>query len=337
MKKWSEESIKKWWDAQKWQVGTNFFTSNAVNDIEMWMDATYDPERIRQDLSMLDWAGLNSVRVFLSYVVWKNEGSVFEKNFDNFLQIAADAGFTVVPILFDDCAFDNGSDPVYGPQPEPIYGVHNSRWVPSPGFAIQDDPNQLEACKDYVDAMVGAHSKDSRILFWDLYNEPGNTGRCEKCLPLLVKAFEWARAHDPIQPITSGAWNFEESFVNVNSTLFELSDIISIHTYSPIEVTRQRVEMAKRYNRPVLVTEWLHRPLNNTYETHLPYFHQEKIGIWQGGAIQGRIQTHLNWDTMGKDGIPDPNPDLWQHDILYPDGTPYRQGEIDLIRSLVKS
>lgn len=333
MKKWTAEAINKWWELQKWPVGANFVTTSAVNDIEMWMDSTFNPELVRKELKIAAEAGLNSVRVFLSYIVWREEGELFEKNFDAFLQMAHEAGLTVMPILFDDCAFDYGSEPVYGPQPDPVPGVHNSRWVPSPGFAIQDNPAQLEACKAYVDAIVGKHSKDPRIIVWDLYNEAGNTARCEMCLPLAKRAFEWARENDPIQPLTIGPYDFSEKYSAVNEFMFEHSDIISVHTYSDIEGTKKVVELAQKYGRPVLVTEWMHRPNGSTIPDILPYFKEQKVGCWQWGIIKGRTQTNLNWKTMNG-GTPEPDPVLWQHDILHPDGTPYRPEEIELIRKL---
>lgn len=333
MKKWTVEAINQWWKLQKWPVGANFVTTSAVNDIEMWMDSTFNPELVRKELKIAADAGFNSVRVFLSYIVWREEGELFEKNFEDFLQMAHEAGLSVMPILFDDCAFDFGSEPVYGPQPDPVPGVHNSRWVPSPGFAVQDDPEQLEACKEYVDAVLGKHSKDPRIIVWDLYNEAGNTGRKGRCLPLAIRAFEWARANDPIQPLTVGPYDM--SMTDVNQVLFELSDIISVHTYSDLEDTKAVVELAKKYGRPVLITEWMHRPNGSCILTHLPYFKEEKIGVWQWGIIKGRTQTNLNWKTMNG-GTPEPEPELWQHDILYPDGTPYMPEEVELIRRLAE-
>lgn len=335
MQKWSGEAINKWWELQRWPVGANFVTTSAVNDIEMWMNDTFNPDLVRKELGIAKAVGLNSVRVFLSYIVWREERELFEKNFELFLQMAFEAGLTVMPILFDDCAFDFGSEPEYGAQPDPVPGVHNSRWVPSPGFAIQDDPAQLEACKDYVDAVVGKHSKDPRILLWDIYNEPGNTARYEKCLPLLERAFRWARENDPIQPLTAAPHDFSGRSAAVNDFCFEQSDIISVHVYSDLEGTKKIVESAKQHGRPVLVSEWMHRPNGSTIEAILPYFQQEKVGCWQWGIIKGRTQTNLNWQTMNG-GTPEQEPALWQHDILHSDGTPYRNEEIELIKRLAQ-
>jgi len=328
--KWTAEAANRWWDEQKWPVGPNYVTSDAVNDVQMWMDATFNPELIRRELSWAADIGLNSLRVFLSYTVWENEREIFERNFETFLTLSEEAGMSVMPVLFDDCAFDGGADPVYGPQPDPIPGVHNSRWVPSPGFTVQDDPARLEACRAYVEAIIGAHRSDPRIIVWDLYNEPGNTKRTDKSLPLLRRAFQWAREAAPLQPLTVGPWHFGPEYAEVNRICFEESDVISIHAYTPMEATLRRLERARQYGRPILITEWMHRPNGNFIEDHLPLFCREKIGAWHWGLVRNRTQTHLWANHTDEERASSP----WQHDLLHPDGSPYIPGELALFRSL---
>ena len=332
MQRWSKEKAAAWYADRSRPMGFNYVTSNAVNDIEMWMDRTFSPALIEKELGLAARAGFNSVRVFLSYAVWENEKAVFEANFERFLAIAAGQGLSVMPVLFDDCAFDFGSEPVYGTQPEPVPGVHNSRWVPCPGFKLQDDPEKREACLKFVDAIIGAHREDPRILIWDLYNEPGNTNRLGKCLPLLKDVFLRARALEPVQPLTAGLWCFSTNEA-ANSFQLEASDIISFHAYTPLERTKELVSEFSAQGRPLFITEWLHRPAGNGMAEHLPYFAKEKIGSWQWGLIKGKTQTNLNWSTMNG-GKPEPDPEVWQHDIFYPDGTPYDPDEIKLIGSV---
>lgn len=332
MQRWTTEAAQTWWNGQKWPVGANYVTSDAVNDVEMWMDATFHPELIRRELKLAAQLGLNSIRVFLSWTVWEHERKVFLKNFDMFLEIAAEAGVSVMPVFFDDCAFDFGKEPEYGPQPEPVRGAHNSRWVPSPGFGVQDDPERTAELEEYVRTVVGAHRGDRRILAWDLYNEPGNSGRREKALPLLRKAFEWARSCEPVQPLTAGVWEHEGN-ETVEKYCLEQSDVISLHAYTSYEKTCGLLEQYGRHERPMLITEWMHRPNGSTIRTHLPLFHREKVGAWQWGMIVGKTQTNLNWRTMNG-GEPEPEPALWQHDLLCADGTPYDREETDLIAAL---
>jgi len=332
MERWTAERANAWYEQQPWMAGANYVPSDAVNNVEMWRKETFNPGLIRKELTWAAQAGINSLRVFLSYHVWKHEGDAFLDTFEAFLRIADECGHTVMPILFDDCAFDGGADPVYGPQPEPIPNIHNSRWVPSPGQSVQDDPAQLASCKAYLDAVIGAYRDDRRIILWDLYNEPGNTDRVLQCLPLLVSAFRWARAHAPVQPLCASIYNYSDSFLPINLTIGELSDIINLHTYMPPSQSRLLIEEARaRGGRPVIVTEWLHRPNGDTLSEQLPYYHANRISAWQWGLVNGRTQTHLDWrPERNANGTSDP----WQHDLFRSDGTPYDPEEVALLRRL---
>lgn len=332
MERWSRERAGAWWQAQPWLMGANYVPSNAVNDVEMWMKDTFDPELIRRELTWAAQAGMNTMRVFLSYHVWLNERQAFLDTFESFLRIADECGHVVLPILFDDCAFDSGADPVYGRQPDPIPCVHNSRWVPSPGLKVQYDPEQRPSCREYLRDVIGAHRDDARIVAWDLYNEPGNCQRGLRCLPLLVEAFAWARELEPVQPLTSGIWAYGEEWLGLNMVIAALSDVINLHAYCAPDETQRLVEEAMaRSGRPVIVTEWMHRPNGSTIMDLLPYYAQRRIPVWQWGLVNGRTQTHLNWDTWKN---PDGQPEVWQHDILLADGTPYMAEEIELMRRL---
>lgn len=82
------------------------------------------------------------------------------------------------------------------------------------------------------------------------------------------------------------------------------------------------------YQRPVLCTECLARSEGNTLEAILPYFAQYHIGFYFWGLCAGSAQYHYPWDWP--EGAPEPK--NWFHCILYPDGTPYREEEILLLR-----
>jgi len=305
----------------------NYLPSTAVNSTEMWQKESFDEATIRRELAMAADCGYNSVRVFLPFIVWEHEGNGFLDTFETFLTIAAENGLTVLPILFDDCAFDQGHDPFLGKQLDPVPGLHNGRWTPSPGFANADDPAKQPALRAYVHTVVGTHRNDPRIVAWDLFNEPGNTDRRNESLPLLVNCFRWARECGPVQPLTAGVWQLD-LHDSVNCAMLELSDIVSFHSYLPIEKTKAFVESAAALGKPMFVTEWLCREYGNGFEDHLPYFAEKKISCWHWGCMVGRTQTNLKW------GLGDPNPKIWQHDIFHPDGTPYDPAEFALIREL---
>ena len=72
------------------------------------------------------------------------------------------------------CSFA-GKEPYLGPQDDPVPGVHNSAWVPSPGLKRVTDRAVWLDLEKYVRDIVGHFKDDRRVLIWDLYNEPGNT------------------------------------------------------------------------------------------------------------------------------------------------------------------
>ena len=302
MQQWTKEQALRWYESIPRIFGCNFLPSTAVNSTEMWQATTFDPVTIERELQFAAGLGYNSVRIFM------------------------------MPILFDDCAFA-GREPYLGSQDAPVPGVHNSQWTPSPGFAAADDRGAWPELEGYVTDIVGTFADDTRVLAWDLYNEPGNSGRYDKSIPLLAASFEWARAAAPTQPLTAGSFSWSPSLAPIAACCEGYSDIVSFHSYENLGTTEQLVDRLSKYERPLLCTEWLHRPKGSRFETHLPFFKDRSIGIYNWGLVIGKIQTNLNWETMS--GDPNPNPTLWQHDLLWPDGEVYDQEEIAAVRSYV--
>ena len=323
--RWTEQKAWEWQKRTGRLVGFNYVTSTAVNSTEMWQTETFDSKTIKRELELGAKTGYNSCRIFLQYIVWEKERDSFLETLGEFCKIAASTGISVMPILFDDCAF-SGKEPYWGKQKPPSPGVHNSGWTPSPGKSIADNPEKEQDLCDYVKNVIGSFKDNKCIAIWDLYNEPGNNGRKDKCLPLLEKSFEWARSTGPVQPLTAGIWEYKD----YDLSFAGLSDIISYHDYCPLAESEKKIELLKKYNRPLLCTEWLHRQGGNTFQNHLPLYNRENIGIYNWGLVNGKTQTHLDWSTMN--GTPDASPKIWQHDIFYPDGAPYDENEIELIR-----
>jgi hypothetical protein len=108
--RWTEEKAKEWQKNAGWLFGFNYVASTAVNSTEMWQKETLDKETIKRELEIAAKTGYNSCRVFLQYIVWENEGGGFLETFGDFCETAKSNGISVMPILFDDCAFA-GKDP----------------------------------------------------------------------------------------------------------------------------------------------------------------------------------------------------------------------------------
>ena len=156
---------------QPWIVGCNFIPSTAVNQLEMWQADTFDLPTIERELGWAAGLGMNAVRVFLHDLAWHADPAGFRARFERFLAAAARLGIRTMPVLFDDCWHP---DPAIGPQPAPVPGVHNSRWLQSPGVKAAATPSCEARLRDYVQDVIGAHRADERVLAWDVYNEVGN-------------------------------------------------------------------------------------------------------------------------------------------------------------------
>lgn len=158
---------------------------------------------------------------------------------------------------------------------------------------------------------------------------------------LLPQVFQWARSVNPSQPLTSAVWHDEhwndlEHLNAVEKTQLTQSDVISFHDYSWPEVFEARVKALQTYGRPLICTEYLARGAGSTFDTVLPLGKKYNVAMINWGFVNGKTQTDLPWDSWQKPYVLS-RPVVWHHDIFRPDGTPYRQREVDLIKSLISS
>ena len=250
----------------------------------------------------------------------------------------------------DDCAF-SGDEPYLGPQKPPRHGVHNSQAAASPGRAIVMDPSQWPRIEAYVRDVLTQFKNDSRITIWDLYNEPGNRGinlsptesteydeALESfALDLMVATFGWARDVGPSQPLTVGAWHIDYQHYGtlehpIDIAALNLSDIISYHNYNNAARQLGVLESLAQRHRPVLCTEWLARHMDCGFSEQLPLFCAFDTGCYQWGLVQGKTQTWIPWTSVNKDH-PAPR-SLWFHDVLTPEGKPWCEQEMQLVKGL---
>lgn len=352
--RWSAARANAWWDARPWVCGFNFLPSSAVNFLEMWMRDGFDRDTIARELGWAGEIGFNAVRVNPHFLVWKHDRDGLLERMAWFLETATAAGLDTVFVPFDDCEF-GGAAPVYGPQPDPVPGLHNSRAVASPGRAAVMDRSQWPEFESYMRDLVSTFRADARILFWDLYNEPGNRmiftregyeeydpALLEHSRDLMRAAFTWARAEAPEQPLTVGAWmtppigSDATPFDNeIDRLALDLSDIVTFHAYCDRAHAARFIDHLAALGRPMLSTEWMARSVDSLIADQLPLYHDRNVGCFNWGLVQGRTQTHLPWpeELVLRHGR-HPQAGVWFHDILRPDGTPYDPEETAMIGEL---
>lgn len=350
--RWSKEKANAWRDSRDWIVGCNFIPSRCINHIEIWQEFEFDDvmKTVERELDLAASIGINSIRMVLPFAVWKYQHDGFLKRMDTFLDTAHKRGISLMPVLFDDCCGPKPKikEPHFGKQPDPVPGYHGGFAV-TPfdgsdrvGYHLCDDEENVPDLEAYVRDLVSRFGRDERIVVWDIWNEPGNSNRHERSLQMMVNAFAIARAENPMQPLTAGPWNFGDGYTGpyhgvaglskIEKLAMDLSDVISYHFYGNKEHSIRVAEELKREGRPLLITEWLHRPFANHVADLLPYFKQERIGCYHWGLVAGKTQTYEPWESIRK--VPGIDLTLWQHDLFHADLTPYDEKEIELFRSL---
>jgi hypothetical protein len=343
--RWTEAQANAWYAAQPWPVGSDFLPSTAINELEMWQADTFDPTTIDRELGWAQGIGMNTMRVFLHNLLWEQDPEGFRKRVDIFLTIAARHRIRPIFVLFDSCW---GPFPKLGPQHPPIPGVHNSGWVQAPGAAVLADPAEFPKLKEYVVGVVGTFASDSRILAWDVWNEPSEENPSvygkdqpanakDVVLKLVPQAFAWARSAHPSQPLTSGVydgdWSSLDAMPPMTRMQIEQSDVISFHNYSWPEEFEKRVTELQQFHRPLICTEYMARGNGSTIDTILPIAYKYRVGAINWGLVSGKSQTIYPWDSWKRPYVSD-QPSIWFHDLFHPDGNPYREREVEIIRDL---
>ena len=322
---WSPQKANIWYAQHKWINGSDFIPSTAINQLEMWQAATFDPKTIDQQLGWAEGIGFNTMRVFLHSVAWKEDPAGFKNRIDKYLTIADKHNIQTIFVFFDDCW---NSNPKPGKQPEPKIGIHNSGWMQDPGRAVNTEAGYEDLHK-YVADILHRFGHDKRILLWDLYNEPGNGNKKEASLLLLTKIFAWAREAATEQPISAGLWAWD--YEKLNAFQIKNSDVITYHDYEIPEWHQRVVQLLKAYGRPVICTEYMARPRNSTFENIMPLLKAENVGAINWGLVEGKTNTKYAWDTPMTTGE---EPKLWFHEVFKKDGSPYKQEEVNLIKKL---
>jgi hypothetical protein len=344
-KQWTPQQANDWYANQPWLVGSNFIPSSAINELEMWQADTFDLPGIDRELEWAQSLGMNTMRVFLHNLLWQGNGADLLDRMDKFLEVADKHHIRVTFVLLDSVWDPN---PKLGKQREPRPHVHNSGWVQAPGADLLKHPSRWDKqLKPYITGVIAHFRDDKRVLMWDLMNEPDNDNRsykkhelpnkAEVALQLLRKEWDWARSANPSQPLTSGVWkgddwSSDEKLSAMAKFQLDNSDVITYHSYEPAQEMQKRIDSLKRYQRPILCTEYMARPRGSTFEKILPLLKSEHVAAYNWGFVNGKSQTIYPWDSWDKPYTAEPA--VWFHDIFRQDGTPFDPAEVALIRKL---
>ncbi|MGB6429418.1 MAG: hypothetical protein WBF06_02450, partial [Candidatus Acidiferrales bacterium] len=77
--RWTAEQANAWYAQQPWLVGSNFVPSDAINQLEMFQAATWNPQLNDKELGWAESIGMNTMRVFLQDQLWEQDPAGFTK------------------------------------------------------------------------------------------------------------------------------------------------------------------------------------------------------------------------------------------------------------------
>ena len=152
--RWSEEKANAWMAKQGWIVGCDYVCATAINQIEMWQAETFDPATMDKEMGWAEGLGFNTVRVFLSNLVYTADPKGFKARFEEFLGIIEKHHIRAIVTFWT-----NGGkckNPKLGKQPESVQGVHNSQWCMVPGTEVVNDPTKWHELEVMVTVSLSA-------------------------------------------------------------------------------------------------------------------------------------------------------------------------------------
>jgi hypothetical protein len=284
----------------RWVQGAVFVPTNCVNEAQQWDQ--YDPAVNERELHYASAYGINVVRVYLHYYVYLKKPEALLADIADFLGRADRHGIKTEFVFFDDC-WNQPPGELLSPgyrYPAPLPGVHNSRWLVSPGEAVRlRYEEHRERLRAYVQDIVRAHRDDPRVAFWEIYNEP--TGS-PATLRLERDAAAWIRETGTRIPMTATGGEFSGG---------AFSDFPSWHEYGGYKVLG---------GPETLCTECMNRQ-GQSVPGIVEHF-RGKVGyiMWELGI--GRDNCRFAWSENRDKPRPDETPTPF-HGIVYPDGHPW--------------
>ena len=338
-RQWSREEAWDWYRARPYVNGCNFAPANVS------MQQFYSPKTheaafplMEKEVRLAASVGLNSFRLRLPpRECWREDPARTVAYFEEFIALCDDCGISLMPRFFSDCAA------VYPPDANGrrVTCFDGTRAV---GTLPEDDPANWPEAERYVLDFVLPHRDDRRVLMWNIWNEAGNANRQTRSLPFITRLFELLRAHDVSQPLTAdcyglyrqveGRYSFELGLEPVERAVCGLSDIITFHYYGDLLHTKKYfLYLAEQFGRPMLNTEWGHRPWGSFIPSHLPLFKKYNVGSYFFGLVIGPYARYDRvWPFIADDKSIDTS--LWMHGVFHSDFTPYDPDDIDALMAM---
>ena len=294
----------------RWVHGAVFVPTSAVNEAQQWDE--YDPVINDRELHYASIYGINCVRVYLHYFIYLKNKEALLRNVEDFLTRADKYGIKTEFVFFDDCWNEPSKDILKADYhyPNPIFGVHNSRWLLSPGQdALNHYDEHRERLKAYVQDVVKAHLHDSRIAFWETYNEPKE--KTPGILNLLKDAQQWIHETGSKIPVTATGYSYCGDLY---------SDFRTWHNYDMDYKIKANGDPAYALN-----TECMCRKNQDVPGVIEHYMGKSGFMVWEFGI--GRDNCRFYWGEKAETPAADEH-DRPFHGLVFADGHPWSTNDI---------
>jgi hypothetical protein len=221
--------------------GFNYQPSYEATGYSIWRQ--FRPEKFEAELGLGKkyFPKFNTVRYWLSFDAFAVDQPGFAENFETALAIAHNLGLKVIPTLFNNWH----SIPGFGGISEELLRY----WFINYG---KKGEAANYVFRPYLEKVVGDHSRDNRILAWDLCNEPHNSGNWQLTHEWLTHCYKLCKEMGASQPVSVSVQGGLEQLNAVDP----ISDLFLIHPYfSKPEMLIETSDFAGRRNKGVLATE----------------------------------------------------------------------------------
>lgn len=350
MKKWSIEKANAWYEKQGWLRGCNFIGSDCANRLDMFQkhNAEEKLKTAERELALAQKIGFNTVRIWANFDVYYAEPESYMEIFDKYVDLCGKYGQKIMVVLAHEEDLPRGDkfEPKAMGEQKYALGYHQGR------FPLTDEQKALtpkhymeyeetrEKFLEMVRRTVRKYRNDERIICWNILNEPGNAIGA-RCIEIMETLFALVREEDPIQPLCADVWRGVKGGkiqTEEERVAYELSDVISFHSYQALHKIAAEIRFHQKTGRPVLLTEWLHRINHNNVHDLYPMFYLANVANYCWGFVLGKTQTQEPWDCMWEewDAGQGRKYDFtkWQHDLFRPNLRPYDPTEIEIIEKL---
>jgi hypothetical protein len=217
--------------------GFNYSGSWGTSGLDLWQHHDHGTMAVEVARGKRFFPGWNVARWWLSHESFQRDRVRFLANLEAGVTLFAEHDILVLPVLFN-----RWRDPLcdFGGVSIDHFMAGASNHIHPMEFAevrrAGAVPSSIDTLfGDYVEAVVGSHADDPRILAWDLCNEPlMGPYVTDPSSPIRVAELRWltwlrasALAAGAQQPITIG------NYANLTATRLTepLSDVISFHPY----------------------------------------------------------------------------------------------------------